>query len=114
MRFFTLLMASFILSLALKPGLDLLSLQSDEISECCAGECCPTTNTNTSEQNNNEDCSGKSCNPFQVCGCCIFVCLTNPFNLLNKTIKTENQIFSLQKTFPTLYTSDFWQPPKIG
>ena len=112
MRFFTFLMATFILSLALKPGMDLLALQSDEIMECCAGDCCPATEDNSSQ--NEEDCSGRSCNPFQVCGCCTFVCLSNHFSLLNKTIEAEKQHISFQKTFPILYSSDFWQPPKIG
>jgi len=114
MRIFTLLMATFILSLALKPGMDLLSLQGDEILECCAGECCPASENSNENKTEKEDCSGKSCNPFQVCGCCTFVCLANHFNLLHKTFESEKQVFSLQKTFPTLYTSDFWQPPKIG
>ena len=116
MKFLTLILASTILFLSVKTELDLLSLQTDIEQTCCGGECKPITNTEKSsdQQKQNDDCSGKSCNPFQVCSSCMFHCLSNPLLDLSKPEISTKQNFIYQSAFTSQFAPDFWQPPKFA
>ena len=114
MKFLVFILATFILFLAVKPGVDLLSFQKDTEQPCCDGQCSPTSNNEKSQkQKQNNDCGGKSCNPFQVCGSCVLVCVNFAFYFISKTSIFSKKGFTYQSIFSTQYTSDFWQPPKI-
>ena len=113
MKFLTLILASTILFLAVKPGIDLLSLQADTEQTCCSGECKPIADNEKSPDQQKDDCSGKSCNPFQVCSSCVLHFLTNPFLDLSIPEISTKQNFTYQSAFTSQFAPDFWQPPKI-
>ena len=112
MRFLSLIFVTLIVFLAVKPGIDLLSKKVVSEQTCCGEQCAPTSN-NDNAQNQNNDCSGNTCNPFQVCCSCVLICLTTPFDYLIKpAVLTEKDFFYLS-VFRSQFTPDFWQPPKI-
>lgn len=114
MKFLTFILATFILFLAVKPGMDLLSLQADTEQTCCGGQCSPTAdNDNSQDQNKDNDCDGKSCNPFQVCSSCVLVCLNIPFDCIPKPTAFSDKGFTYLSAFTSQFAPDFWQPPKI-
>jgi len=114
MKFLTFILATFILFLAVKPGIDLLSLQTDTEQTCCGGQCTPTSDSdNSQDQNQDNDCDGKSCNPFQVCSSCVLVCMNLPFDYIPKPTVFSNKGFTYQSAFISQFASDFWRPPKI-
>lgn len=114
MKLFTFVLAIFILYLAVKPGIDLLSLQADTEQTCCDGQCSPSSDNDTSQdQNKDKDCDGKSCNPFQVCSSCFLVCFNVPLiSILRPTVFSDKG-FTFQLTFTSQFAPEFWQPPKI-
>ena len=114
MKFLTLILASTILFLAVKPGIDLFSLQADTEQTCCGGECKPIADKEKLPDQQKDDCSGKSCNLFQVCGSCVLHFLTNPFFDLSKPEISTKQNFTYQSAFTSQFAPDFWQPPKIA
>lgn len=114
MKILTFILATFILFLAVKPEIDLLSLQADTEQTCCGGQCSPTNDNDTSQdQNQDNDCDGKACNPFQVCGFCVLVCLNLPFDYIPKPTVISEEKFTYQSTFTSQFAPNFWQPPKI-
>jgi hypothetical protein len=114
MKLLTFILATFILFLAVKPGIDLLSSQVDTEQTCCCGQCTPTSdNDNSQGQNQDNDCDRKACNPFQVCGSCVLVCLNLPFNYIPKPTALPDKGFTYQSVFTSQFAPDFWQPPKI-
>lgn len=114
MKFLTLILATTILFLAVKPGIDTISLQADTEQSCCGGQCTPISdNDNSQDENKENDCNGKSCNPFQVCGSCVLACLTIPFEYLPKPTVSTKKTFTYQSAFASQFAPDFWQPPKI-
>ncbi|MFN5629086.1 MAG: hypothetical protein ACK48W_07350 [Bacteroidota bacterium] len=114
MKFLVFILATFILFLAIKPGVDLLSFQEDAQQTCCDEQCSSTSqNEKSQNQTQDNDCGGKSCNPFQVCGSCVLVCVNFAFYFISKASMFSKKGFTYQSIFSTQYTSDFWQPPKI-
>lgn len=115
MKFLTLILASTILFLAVKPGIDLFSLQTDTEQGCCGGHCKPVADNEKSsdQQKQKNDCNGKSCNPFQSCSMCVLHCLTKPSIELSKPEISTKQNFTYQSAFTSQFAPDFWQPPKI-
>lgn len=113
MKFLSLLLATTILFLAVKPGIDLISLQSNTEKTCCGDQCKPIADSEKSsnQQKQKDDCSGKSCNPFQGCSSSVLHCL-NPFIGLSKP-EISNLHYSFQASFTSQFVPDFWQPPKI-
>lgn len=114
MKFLTLILATTILFLTVKPSIDAFSLQTDTEQSCCGGQCTPISdNDNSQDENKESDCNGKSCNPFQVCGSCVLACLTIPFEYLPKPTVSTKKTFTYQSAFASQFAPDFWQPPKI-
>jgi len=114
MKILTFILATFILFLAVKPGIDLLSLQAGTEQTCCGGQCSPISdNDNSQDQNKDNDCDGKSCNPFQVCSSCVLVCFNLPLISIPKPTVFSDEKFTYQSTFTSQFDPDFWQPPKI-
>ena len=115
MRFLAFLLAFFILYLAIKPGIDSLSLLAASEQTCCGDKCMPTTNNNKAEnKEKNDDCEDKACNPFQVCSACVLVCLNIHVDVVPKPTTYSTKRFNYQLTFTSQFAPEFWQPPKIG
>jgi hypothetical protein len=115
MKFSTLILATIILFLAIKPGIELISLQNNNEQTCCDGQCKPIADNekSSSQQKQKDDRSGKSCNPFQVCSSCVLQCSTNQLAEISKPEISTNQNFTYQSVFTSQFAPDFWQPPKI-
>jgi len=116
MRFLSLILASTILLLALKPGTDALLLQTLTEQTYCHEACKPTADHEKSsdQQKQNDDCSAKSCNPFHACSSCMSLCLINSVLNLSKPEISTTLNFTHSLDFTSQFTSDFWQPPKIA
>jgi hypothetical protein len=102
MKILTFILATFILFLAVKPGIDLLSLQTDTEQTCCGGQCSPTSDNGTSQDKN-----------FQVCSSCVLVCFNIPLISIPRPTVFSDKGFTYQSTFTSQFAPDFWQPPKI-
>lgn len=115
MKFLTLILATLILLLAVKPGVDTLLLQAGAEQTCCGGQCTPTSdNDNSKDQSKNKDCGGKSCNPIQACSICVLICSNLPsFDFKIKYPVLTEKLSTYKSAIPSQFTSDFWQPPKI-
>ncbi|MFE3872612.1 hypothetical protein ACFX5F_15425 [Flavobacterium sp. ZS1P70] len=115
MKFSTLILATIILFLAIKPGIDLISLQNNNEQNCYDGQCKSIADNekSSSQQKQKDDRSGKSCNPFQVCSSCVLQCSTNQLAEISKPEISTNQNFTYQSVFTSQFAPDFWQPPKI-
>lgn len=114
MKHLTSILATFIMFLAVKPGVDLFLSQANTEQTCCGGQCSLTSeNDNSQDQNQNNSCDRKVCNPFQVCSSCVLICLNIPVISLTKPIVRSEKRFTYQSTFTSQFTPDFWQPPKI-
>jgi hypothetical protein len=111
MKSFTIILATLVLFLAVKPGVDALTLLYDAEVNSCAELC--TSISNNTPINQNHNCEGKACNPYQVCGSCFLVCSNIPFDYLPKHYEFSQHFFALQPAFISQFASDFWQPPKI-
>jgi len=114
MKFLTFILATFILLLAIKPGVELLLVQVNTEQSCCSTPCTsPTDNAESQDKNQDSDCDGKACNPFQVCSSCVLLCLNLPFDFIPKPSVFLEKGFTYQSVFTSQFASDFWQPPKI-
>lgn len=116
MKFSTLILATLILFLVIKPGIDLISLQNNNEQTCC-DELCKSIADNektSSQQKQKNDRSGKSCNPFQVCSSCVLQCATNQIAEISKPEISTTQNFTYQSVFTSQFAPEFWQPPKIA
>lgn len=113
MKVLTFILATIILFLVIKPGIDLLSLQADTEQTCCGRQCPPTSDNDKSKnQEKDNDCDGKTCNPFQVCSSCVLVCLNMLFDYILISTAFSDKGFTHQSIFTSQCASDFWQPPK--
>jgi len=114
MKYFTIILATIILCLALKPGLDLISMQIDFGESCCATQCTPLADTDGfQDQKSDDGCDGNGCNPFQVCcSSVLFFAATTADFLINPQITTKRD-FTYQSAYTLLIASDFWQPPQF-
>jgi hypothetical protein len=114
MKFLTFILASFILFLAVMPGINSLSLPADINQTCCGGQCNPVSdNDNTQDQNEDNDCDEKSCNPFQVCSSFVLICYNIPSISIPKPTFFSVKGFTYQSFFTSQFAPDFWQPPKF-
>ncbi|TDE30470.1 hypothetical protein E0I61_05595 [Flavobacterium ranwuense] len=115
MKLSTLILSTIILFLAIKPGIDLISLQNNNEQTCCDGQSKSIADNekSSSQQKQKDDRSGKSCNPFQVCSSCVLQCFKNQLTEISKPEISTNQNFTYQSVFTSQFAPDFWQPPKI-
>ncbi len=115
MKLSALILVITILFLAIKPGINVISLQNNPEQTCCEGQCSSLVSPEkSSEQEEQEDgCEGKSCNPFQVCCSHVLQCIANPNNEVLKPETFTKQFFSYKSTFYYQFAPDFWHPPKI-
>jgi len=114
MKFLTFILASFILFLAVMPGIKSLSLPTDINQTCCGGQCNPISdNDNAQDQKEDNDCDEKSCNPFQVCSSFVLICYNIPSISIPKPTFFSVKGFIKQSFFISQFAPDFWQPPKF-
>jgi hypothetical protein len=116
MKFLSIILVTLITFLALKPGMDELLCQENSCKDCCGSSCAASLDNKTPEEESNkneDDCNGKSCNPFQVCGSCILICLHASAELIIKPTHLTKLTASYQLVFVSQFAPDFWQPPKI-
>lgn len=116
MKFLTLLLAAFILLLAIKPGIDTFSLLNNSEQTCCGGQCTPDSEKEqdaSQDPANDNDCDGNQCNPFQVCSSCVLVCLAMPLDFIPKPTVFAPKGSANHAAFISQFASDFWQPPRI-
>jgi hypothetical protein len=116
MKYLTFLLACTIVILTVNPCMDTFLQLADKEQSCCGGTCSLNINVENSIETpvENDDCEGKTCNPFQVCGNCLFYNFVNPLgNIIHTEISTEHN-FSYSSTFKSQFKPDFWQPPKIA
>lgn len=113
-KFLTFILASIILFLAIKPGIDTISLQTESPQGCCAQCTSHSTSDNShSQKKQDNENSDKSCNPFQVCSSCVLVCYNVPSDYLSKPTVFSDKVITYLSTFTSQFVSDFWHPPKI-
>ena len=116
MKALALILALSVFYLSAKPGIDLVisPLQSLFDAGCCSDQCTLVTDLeDVATQTPEGTCNGDSCNPFQACCSCFFLC--QAINL-DKAPKSETEIkqkFTYQIAYSFPFTSDFWQPPKM-
>lgn len=114
MKFFTLILTTVILFLAIKPGVDLISFESKTESSCCAGSCESKSEPQEKNKKQDGDCSGKACNPFQSCGTCFIYCHVSNVLIPEMNLVPQSKV---NYWFVPLriknHASDFWQPPKL-
>ena len=116
MKFLTLILATIILLLTVKPAMDILSLKSSINNNCCIDNCSSLNIIKKShdKQKRSKEQKGKSCNPFQNCNTCV-ICILPGLIIIratkNKILTLQN--FNYQSAFNFQFKPDFWQPPKI-
>jgi len=114
MKLAAFILAFFMLFLAVKPGIDSISLPAASEQACCGDKCMPIANNEKSDdKEKNDDCEGKSCNPFQVCSACVLVCMNMCSDALPKPTAISTLRFNYQLRLTSQFAPDFWQPPKI-
>ena len=114
MRFITIMLAVFVLGLALKPGLDMISLHIDFEESCCGSNCAPIADfDHVKDPKPADGCDGNGCNPFQVCCSSMVFLLATPFNFSVHSKITTKRIFTYQSAYTLLIAHDFWQPPQF-
>ena len=115
MKFLAIILAAIILTLAIKPGIDLISMQIESDHSCCSTMCSPLADFETvdTEEDSEGHCDGNSCNPFQVCcsNGLLFISHTIVYTF-NEFVINKN-IFTYQSNYTRLIAADFWQPPKF-
>ena len=86
MKLLTFILATFILFLAVKPGVDSISLQTDTEQTCCGGQCTPTSDSdNSQDQNQDNDCDGKiDESPCTASKFCSTILIKNSWDYTNR------------------------------
>ncbi len=114
MKFSILILATFVLFLAIKPGVDLFSSKKAIYKTCCGDSCVPSSDSeNSNTQNRDNDCNGEPCNPFQVCSTCTLASINFPLYIfVNFSTFSKNE-FNSTTLITKQFNPDFWQPPKI-
>ena len=114
MRYFTIILAAIVLSLALKPAMDLISMQIDLEQNCCSSKCSPMADFDKyQDQKPKDGCDGNGCNPFQVCCSSVMFLLATPYVLEENPQIVTQRVFTYQSAYTLLIASDFWQPPQF-
>ena len=107
-------MATIVLFLALKPGMDLISLKIDMEQSCCGSQCAPLADfDNIQDQKPEDGCDGNGCNPFQVCCSSVLFFPATPLDFSSNPKITTKRNFNYQSAYTLLITSEFWQPPQF-
>ncbi len=113
MKLITHILIFTIIFLSVKPGIDVLSFSSNTEQVCCNSSCSPIFNKKKSNKSNKNK-ENNSCNPFQICSNCLYVCAQVPFEYLKKTEIFSKLIFDYNSDMTSKYIGNFWQPPRIA
>jgi len=108
------LFATFIFLLAIKPGVDAMGLYGTDDLACCGeyGDM-PCEEESDDSCNEQKTCEGEVCNPFEVCGSCTLACQPTSLMVTPQTIVLLPITIPTRFEFYSLFTVDFWQPPKL-
>lgn len=114
MKLICYILTTMIMFLIAKPVGSMILFQNNQEYSCCDSMCTPKESKK--EKNENKDCTGKNCNPFQVCNSCVFILnqITNFIQNQPKIEISKKQKIEYQLTFVSQFIPDFWQPPKIA
>lgn len=116
MKLLVAILASFILFLSMKPGLEVVFLNQPVTDvACCKGECSSDgANNDKDTEDKDNDRSEKNCNPFQQCCNGKIICQIKYQTLANVSeVYIENN-FSLKNSgFLSNYNAECWHPPQI-
>ena len=114
MKFLIIILSFLILYLTINPGLEMILSKTPTEQSCCGDYCelIVDLKKSSEQKNQKDDCSGKSCNPFQVCSVCVFH-FPSEFNLSVSIPVYNNLKFTYKSLFLSQFTSDFWHPPKL-
>lgn len=114
MKHLSIILAMFILFLALKPGLDVLVPSMGADACCCSTTStkCPS-NTKDSDMPSKKEGAEKMCNPFQVCHTCVLFCSSMQSNWMQFP---PLECFSVFRTSNSIVYATFlaeaWHPPQ--
>lgn len=116
MKFLVTILASFILFLSMKPGLEVAFLnQPISDAACCKGEC--TNDVAKNESDSEEDktkSTEKSCNPFQHCCNGKIICQVKYQTVAGiSEICIENNFPLRNFSFLSNYNAECWHPPQL-
>lgn len=109
MKLMSIVWATVVLVLALKPSVELFSAKAQDGFSCCSSVC---ESTEEPAPSHDDGCEDKLCNPFQVCGACFFVASTSEAKLPVPPSPLAEHHFDYRADFSQLISADFWQPPK--
>ena len=113
MKFLSLLFASAILLLAIKPGVDFIAFSEME-TDSCGITCGTETNQSNAESDAHNDCSEEICNPFHsCCNNVLYHKSNNVFIQFSELIISKKLVFFYNSIFKSEFENSFWQPPKF-
>lgn len=111
MKILTYILAFTVIFLSVKPAIDAIPFSSETQQTCCSSSKCNPISDNHNSENQNEQKDNRMCNPFQICGSCLLICVSTPFFPALQTDFSTEEFFGYQSFIPSQFISDFWQPP---
>ncbi|MDE0537046.1 hypothetical protein, partial [Tenacibaculum sp. L6] len=79
MKILTYILAFTVIFLSVKPAIDAIPFSSETQQTCCSSSKCNPISDNHNSENQNEQKDSGMCNPFQICGSCLLICVSTPF-----------------------------------
>jgi hypothetical protein len=113
MKLLTYILAFTVMFFSLKPEIDAIPFSSEnQHSYCSSSKCNPISDNQNSDNHSDEKDSGM-CNPFQICGSYLLICISAPFFTTLQTDILNEQFFGYQSFIASQFISHFWQPPQF-
>lgn len=113
MKILTYILAFTVIFLSVKPAIDAIPFSSETQQTCCSSSKCNPISDNHNSENQNEQKDNGMCNPFQICGSCLLICVSTPFFPALQTDFSTGEFFGYQSFIASQFISDFWQPPQF-
>jgi len=115
MKSIAILISALVLFLALKPGIEAVWPQDDEVATCCGSDCVPKEANEEPPlppSSNENDCDGHNCNPMKHCGCVISQFHPTSLQIL-AFYSPPKCAFDGHQVISSPHLSKIWQPPRI-
>lgn len=113
MKVLTYILAITVIILSVKPAIDAIPFLSENQETCCSNSQCSPISDNESSKNQSDQEGNGMCNPFQICGSCLLICVSTPFFPALQTDFSTEEFFGYQSFIASQFISDFWQPPQF-
>jgi hypothetical protein len=118
MRSLTFLVVLYVAFLALFPAISEIYKAAEDNVQCCEKDCCKGNSSGEKQGSDSQEqgdcCPMGICNPFDLCACCIgFIPSGQIIPVLNIQAMKMLRI-SITPSTGSDYSSDCWNPPKIG